>query len=366
MNKQITRNNYEVYFLDYMEGKLDVALQFQFQQFLRKNPDLSIELDEMMEADISLPVDNLEFKHKDNLKKPVEVFGDLSFEDTAIARLEGDLSLTQTKNFDNYIETHKKEKKEYLLFLKTKLIPDLSVQFTEKSSLKRFTLLGLTHRNFSVISAAASIILIFSVYMFASKYFIDETRYYSARTIESNMPVNDYIAKADKQFIETIIESQPKEYLAKTKNIKSINNTIAKYNADIERISQFASLEKMVIKNAAIPVSNPAKSIINFRNNNSEQLQIATLTSDSRDDFLSPKQFFNILFKKKVLQQNPEKINDDKVNFWDIADASVNGLNKVTGSKMKLKTQYDDSGDLIAYAFSSNLISFEKTKNRRH
>ncbi|MBC8005772.1 MAG: hypothetical protein H7X84_09885, partial [Verrucomicrobia bacterium] len=44
MKNKITRDNYEAFFLDYLEGNLEETLIDQFLDFLEKNPDLKEEL----------------------------------------------------------------------------------------------------------------------------------------------------------------------------------------------------------------------------------------------------------------------------------------------------------------------------------
>ena len=41
---KINRNNYEVFFMDYLDGNLDESVVNDFIEFLQKNPDLKEEL----------------------------------------------------------------------------------------------------------------------------------------------------------------------------------------------------------------------------------------------------------------------------------------------------------------------------------
>ncbi|MEZ4798842.1 MAG: hypothetical protein R2809_03495 [Flavobacteriales bacterium] len=66
----ITRENYEAYFLDYLEGNLDESLLPQFHRFLDENPDLKVELE--MVSDFQLPAPTLTFNRKLMLYKGSE------------------------------------------------------------------------------------------------------------------------------------------------------------------------------------------------------------------------------------------------------------------------------------------------------
>jgi hypothetical protein len=61
---KITRENYEPYFLDYLEGNLDENLVDDFMEFLQQNPDLKNEL-EMYES-ITIPDFTAEYEAKKN------------------------------------------------------------------------------------------------------------------------------------------------------------------------------------------------------------------------------------------------------------------------------------------------------------
>lgn len=63
----ITRENYEAFFLDYLEGNLDAVLLPEFNRFLEENLDLKEEL--LLVGDFSLPTPTLTFDRKTMLYK---------------------------------------------------------------------------------------------------------------------------------------------------------------------------------------------------------------------------------------------------------------------------------------------------------
>ena len=64
---KITRDNYELYFLDYIEGNLDDNLVDIFIEFLQENPDLKEEL--QLAGSINIKPESIVFKGKENLYK---------------------------------------------------------------------------------------------------------------------------------------------------------------------------------------------------------------------------------------------------------------------------------------------------------
>jgi hypothetical protein len=129
---KITRENYEPFFLDYLEGNLDKLLVDDFIEFLQQNPDLKEEL-QLFEA-VTIPTDKLEFAAKDKLYRNVYDQPEI-FVQTAIAWLEGDLEEQEAAKFMAYIEKNPKSKSELKRFEATRLVPDLSVTFAKKEKL---------------------------------------------------------------------------------------------------------------------------------------------------------------------------------------------------------------------------------------
>ena len=130
----ITRDNYEPYFLDFLDGNLEEHQIDQFLDFLELNPDLKEEL-QLLE-NMTLPEEQLVFSGKDHLYKSS---ADLkaATDHKMIASLEGDLENDEQKLFESWLDSHPEQKKDYELFSKIRLIPDPAVKFPEKRKLYR-------------------------------------------------------------------------------------------------------------------------------------------------------------------------------------------------------------------------------------
>ena len=130
----ITRDNYEPYFLDFLEGNLEETQIDQFLDFLELNPDLKEEL-QLLE-NMTLPEEQIEFSGKDKLYKSSADFK-AATERKMIASLEGDLDSDEQKSFESWLAGHPELKRDYELFSKIRLIPDPTVKFPEKKKLYR-------------------------------------------------------------------------------------------------------------------------------------------------------------------------------------------------------------------------------------
>ncbi|HLN74242.1 MAG: hypothetical protein ACM3O8_07900 [Methylococcaceae bacterium] len=155
---KITRDNYESFFLDYLEGNLEETMIDQFLDFLKQNPDLKEELD--LFENVPLPKEQVVFQDKQSLYISAGQ-GNESFDHRAVAYMEGDLDEKERKAFEATLSDHLKYKKEYALFEKTRLTPDLEIQFAQKEKLykKSATILWINWMG----RAAAILILLWGI-----------------------------------------------------------------------------------------------------------------------------------------------------------------------------------------------------------
>lgn len=131
---KITRDNYEIHFLDYLEGNLDETLVDEFIEFLEQNHDLKEEL-QLFEC-VTVPHEETAFSGKDKLYKKDNESSD-SIDHSAIAWLEGDLSPEEVTSFEAWMNAHPQNRKTADLYLSTKLIADQTVKYPDKTTLYR-------------------------------------------------------------------------------------------------------------------------------------------------------------------------------------------------------------------------------------
>ncbi len=155
---KITRDNYESFFIDYMEGNLQENLIDQFLDFLNQNPDLKEELH--LFEEVRLPKEQLVFQEKNLLYKNA-ADETRRLENAAVAYLEGDLEEIERQAFETYLSSHPELEKEYNLFAKTRLVADSGIKYLYKQKLyrKSGTVIVLNW----VARAAAVVILLWGI-----------------------------------------------------------------------------------------------------------------------------------------------------------------------------------------------------------
>jgi hypothetical protein len=156
---KLTRDNYEIWFLDYLEGSLEQGQMDEVRLFLSLNPDLAEELESFAPA-LSANKGVI-FPNKNKLKK--DSYEDpLFFETAAIAAMEGDLDQEELNSFEKWLAKNPDKQELIHQFERTRLKPDPSITYPVKAVLKKKTTVIAFW--FRVVSVAA--ILLLAVFLF--------------------------------------------------------------------------------------------------------------------------------------------------------------------------------------------------------
>lgn len=161
---KINRDNYEHWFLDYLEGRLDRQGQAEVQHFLELHPDLAGELDAFAPT-VPTPA-NLVYPGKVLLKK-AHYHDPEVFDTTAVAFLEGDLSAEETLQFERWLEQNPAQSASFARLSNCRLQPDLSLRYPGKKRLKRKS--PATILLLRVVPVAAALLLAFFLFYPAAR-----------------------------------------------------------------------------------------------------------------------------------------------------------------------------------------------------
>lgn len=136
--ERISIFNYEAFYLDHLEGNLNEEDTALLLSFLSNHPELEVSLDDMP----ILPIEDGVFVSPsfENLKQvdyDSDVINMSNIETFAIAYSEKQLSEVKEAELKVFIAHNKEAKEIVLLFEAVKLVPDNSIIFEGKSSLKQ-------------------------------------------------------------------------------------------------------------------------------------------------------------------------------------------------------------------------------------
>lgn len=165
MNGKINSENYEAFYLDFLEGNLSAEEAALFSDFLNAHPELKLE----DEALVYVPTSNsevLEASWKTNLK--IDAFEDPitlhNIELFLIASVENQLSETKKKELNAFLLANPSYQTELGLYQRSKLQADLTQIYANKNGLKKGG--GVIIPMFVRYAAvAASIVLVVSIYL---------------------------------------------------------------------------------------------------------------------------------------------------------------------------------------------------------
>ncbi len=158
---EITRNNYEAYLLDLLEGRLTAAGESSVLDFLAKNPDLIDEAEGL--GQFVLPRGDYKYPDKERLKRSLpgssSAVSEKQFDLFSIARLEGDLTTEQERAHDRLMESDDQLKAEWEQWKQTRLKAP-PVSYGNKRGLRKRVPVNRPVLRIAALSSAAAIALL--------------------------------------------------------------------------------------------------------------------------------------------------------------------------------------------------------------
>ncbi|NOR74627.1 MAG: hypothetical protein GQ525_05665 [Draconibacterium sp.] len=342
---EININNYEAYFIDYLERNLDERLVDEFLEFLQQNPDLKEELS-LLET-VSIEPENISFNKKENLFKQ-KLDSEKEFNKASVANLEGDISVSDKLELEKYIAEHTEKKRDILLFDKTKLQPDETIIFSKKKRLYHHS----TQRNIFVWAGRVAAILIIA---FAFFTLID-------RPTNELVSENKVIKPVDKKEKKTVtkelkqipVEVKKKDPIGIKQSTKkpAIKQTVPKQKHKSLRENTQGRMkhEDVAMNRTQIEIPAEMNSITASLNIKQPEAEMATMyitITPNSADYYEEKLFVDIV---------KEKTGINKFKFNKITKAGLNLVSSISKDKFKYET--NNEGKITEYNYESRLLAF--------
>ena len=143
MSFMITRNNYEEFFLLYVDGELSTAESQAVEEFVAQNPDLKEELETLLQCKIT-PDEAPVFAGKDQLLKhlrpaaasdPAGVIDLHNYESFFLSYIDGELDGHTRQAVADFARRHPEKGIALQQLQRTVSTPDLSIVFPDKEIL---------------------------------------------------------------------------------------------------------------------------------------------------------------------------------------------------------------------------------------
>jgi hypothetical protein len=354
---EIDRSNYEIWLIDYLDGKLSDPEITALNHFLSANPGIKEEFDEL--SLFKLSDKGKIFKHKNSLKKNPSQIPESQFEDLCSAYLENDLSGEQQAELKEIIDNDSVRKRSFDLFLKMKLSPP-DTRFRYKRHLLRRTL-AVSLRRISIIGLSAAAIAAIVLYI--------DIRYRVDLPLESvkTLPTALLNIQVQKQDTKNLLQP-PKIGNASLHNNRkrpllpassdnrnsSVNDTGRDLPVHMDTVMASPERDNNIVKKAAVALNidlRPESINTNLMAQN-RRLPV----SDSDDERSNISKFIARTFREKILREHTPK--DSPLEGYELAEAGVAGLNRLFGWEMALDERKDENGKLKSVYFSSRMIKF--------
>ena len=356
----IDRTNYEIWFIDWLDGNLSEEQVSELKQFLNGNKDLEEEFKELINNPLKLVLaQDDSFPGKEKLMRSVEDLPSTQFEYLCIAYLENDLSSNQKTELLEAIDNNPERKHIFELIQKTRLsLPHLA--YKHKSLLIRRTPGQKIIRLTLVALSAAAIIAFVLMSHFMGPRSITGTRTNTAnhiipdsgshKTVTSNIPAKvlaiDNSSKRPQKNENKTPGTENKN--RKAGIAKPIDNFTPDSTTGIGDRNEFTP-EKISVR--------PTTVADEITINNTLISNNLILSFPKYDDGRSRiSRFIARTFREKILRENTSL--DSPLKGYEIAEAGVEGLNFLLGWEMALKENNDEYGNLKSVYFSSKLLKF--------
>ncbi|MEN8202806.1 MAG: hypothetical protein ABFS28_09445 [Bacteroidota bacterium] len=350
----IDRNNYEAYLLDLMEGNLSLEDQQRLRDFMKLNPDCAMLYDHN-KAWI-LETDQVNFPGKDQLKKELphsaSVLTESNFDLFSIARMEGDLTISQAMEHEAVVENDPLKRRDWAQWQQARL-QATHEEYRGKDELKKST--GIKRRVIwlSMISTAAAVTLLLTLLRMDTEVPETEVAVETPEQVpESPMP-EEVLAVSDEPHMFSIKSNpdRPVESVGKneTERPDKIQDSLQllqarKIESGPVRLASYESYSKELVKQC-------------------EYDQIKALDIPPSDIHTSS------LSLAQISEINLQEVFDDfteekNISLWSVAKAGINGINRITGSEISLLASKDDQGDISGFRLKTKRFSVTRPIDR--
>ncbi len=366
----ITRNNYELYIIDFYDEKLNEIQVEELRAFFEQNPDLKEEFE--LFSISPLPKEEVVFTDKKSLKK-----NELPTSEILIAFFENDLNASEKESVEKRLMSNPKMAQELEIIKKTRVLPDYTILFQNKESLKRKAKVISFSSSFSkYMSIAASIILI------ALAYFVFRENRHDEKMMANDkntfeMPANPKIENQNKESLSPQnknIQHNPNE--RRIESYPNKKHAIHNYSPSLTNVTQEKSREENpqdlnVPRNELTLVGLPKQSkdsMINLasledrKTKNEKRLEKTSIQAKSTvtdlTEIFTPEEL-----KELGLAGNVKVKNDEPASILDFAAAKLKHFSDA--KEITLNRKENSGNNATTYAINvGSMFSLSHTSSK--
>jgi hypothetical protein len=356
MMEKISRNNYEVWVIDYFDGKLNAMEVKSLMTFLDKHPDLKEEFDAFDHAPIT--GEQVTFDNKSALRKePISTYeniGEENYEELFIAYHEGDLTPEEEEAVDAFIGINPQLNDEFALSGKVILSPDESLIYKGKADLKRNTRIGI----YWWVSTSAAAVLLMMLYFFNSN-----------RQAAPELQRFSELNRLQKYAIPFATNDEPvidlREIPANAPESLIVAGSQQSSAADQQVLLALEVIDPISSREVNVQLGSDSDFIVH-------EIPLSAVYADNALAMVEPVEerkrngplariVRNIAGKVGVEKSDKEENNGKKdPAFVRVLDQSITVINTLTGNESELVKTYDEEGNLTRYEYEGETISWSR------
>jgi len=376
----INRNNYEEFFINYLDGTLSDHEVVAFENFLLANPDLREELEGL--ENVVLEPGDQPFPQKGNLKHidlslPVT---NENFDYFCVADMEGDLSPEQLDGLQKYLVKNPGKNAVREKYRLVRLTPDTTIHFPAIQNLRKRIFVAYRREIYTAVAIAAGIALLAGAYFgFIGTNVVpvtnvavvsgnestaidttsEQTPVPAEKTDEPEKEKNQSIKK--NQALPTQQKSAPKGFSFKV--VMPVASAIIPEEGR-PKIDEKKVLSRISINPAGI--SNRASPLAAVNHDKIKPLDFSTVPMKRKKlpvaqaNYATIEQFAKQKFSNLVFGKN----NSEEVTLWNVVTAGIDKVNDLTGTDMKLERETDPEGQIRKLKFDSKLLKISTPVNK--
>jgi len=341
---KINRTNYELFFLDYFEGKLSEAEQENLHVFLKQHPDLYNEF-QSFEL-ITLEEDHsIQFNDKDSLKKnsvvPSSGIDASNFTNFFIAWHEGDLNKTEKQAVIDFLAVNPELQHDFETFGKLKLAPEEDIVFTGKENLR--------HK----ISIAPARMYLRYAASFAAVLFLAFTGYIGLNYLQNT---KSYMTHSNFRTLKPSFTKNQKENIVDHQTVQTTYYNSNNIVFDEKRRSENIKIEPLktahVFTVQGSTIKNLSETPEKFRNEFADIYHVKNVreTFYGEDENNYPTDPEPRLFDRAInlVRGNAEEAIQriSSINGWQLAYYGVQGFNMLTDNDVEFRAKTNDQGEV--------------------
>jgi hypothetical protein len=211
----ITRDNYEVYFVMYVDDELNAMERRAVDQFIQQNPDLEEEL-VMLQQSVLRADEGIVFEEKESLFKHTawDAINEQNCEEYFVLYSDDELTNEEKDKVEQFVYKHPQYQADFELIQQVKLVPDNTLSFPDKAYLYRTEedearVIAFPWRRFT--AAAIVLLTIGSLAWYASTHFIINKNVVELPTTKSTGKTQTPTVTDNKPVPEADIVKAPKD-----------------------------------------------------------------------------------------------------------------------------------------------------------